>query len=128
MKQQCSCSRIQQTKKLDHRKTSCLSSVRAQAVRNHTLCNEEGHLGCLALCIIEVGWYGDNGMLDCLAQESLSSLLHLGENHGADLRQFREQGKATHLAKAKHSAGKKLGENHARIHVNCVLRVHMHIS
>lgn len=42
-------------------------------------------LGGLALSIVEVGRNGDDCILDGLAKIRLSSVLHLGEDHGADL-------------------------------------------
>ena len=41
-------------------------------------------LGGLSLGVIEVGWDGDDGVLDVLTEVLLSDLLHLGEDHGRD--------------------------------------------
>ena len=42
-------------------------------------------LGGLPLGVVEVGGDGDDGILDLCTEISLSSLLHLGEDHGGDL-------------------------------------------
>lgn len=41
----------------------------------------------LTLGVIEVGWHSDDSLLDLLVgtQEGLGGLLHLDEDHGADL-------------------------------------------
>merc|ERR1711959_456811 len=44
-----------------------------------------GILGGLTLRVVKVGWHGHHDILDVLASESLSSLLHLGEHHRGDL-------------------------------------------
>jgi hypothetical protein len=46
--------------------------------------NGSGVLGGGTLGVIEVGGDGDNGVLDGLAEISLSNLLHLAQNHGGD--------------------------------------------
>ena len=43
-----------------------------------------GVLGGGTLSVVEVGWDGDDGVLDSLAKVALSDLLHLAENHGGD--------------------------------------------
>jgi hypothetical protein len=48
--------------------------------------NLTGILGCLSLLVVEVGWDGDNSVLDVLSEESLGGLLHLSENKTSDLR------------------------------------------
>uniref|UniRef100_A0A7S3NEG7 NAD-specific glutamate dehydrogenase n=1 Tax=Aureoumbra lagunensis TaxID=44058 RepID=A0A7S3NEG7_9STRA len=47
--------------------------------------DETGILGSLTLRVVEVGRNGDNGVVDSLAEVRLSSLTHLGEDHGGDL-------------------------------------------
>merc|ERR1719273_927914 len=42
-------------------------------------------LGSLSLGVIEICRYSHDSVGDLLAQESLGSLLHLGQDHGADL-------------------------------------------
>lgn len=42
-------------------------------------------LGSLTLRVVEVGRDGDNGVVDSLTEVRLSSLTHLGEDHGGDL-------------------------------------------
>jgi hypothetical protein len=39
----------------------------------------------LSLRVVEVGWNGNNGFADGTAEVSLSSLLHLDQDHGRDL-------------------------------------------
>lgn len=41
--------------------------------------------GSLPLVIIEVGWNGDNGVVNLLPQVAFSDLLHLSEYHSGDL-------------------------------------------
>ena len=43
------------------------------------------HHGCLALCVVEVRWHRDDGVGHAFPQEALGGLLHLEENHRADL-------------------------------------------
>ena len=47
--------------------------------------DNSGVLGGLPLGVVEVGGDGDDGILDLCTEISLSSLLHLGEDHGGDL-------------------------------------------
>jgi len=47
--------------------------------------NRTSVLGGETLGVVEVGRDGDDGLLDCLADLGLSSLLQLGKNHGRDL-------------------------------------------
>lgn len=47
--------------------------------------DETGILGSLTLRVVEVGRDGDNGVVDSLTEVRLSSLTHLGEDHGGDL-------------------------------------------
>lgn len=47
--------------------------------------DETGILGSLTLRVVEVGGDSDNGVVDSLAEVRLSSLTHLGEDHGGDL-------------------------------------------
>jgi len=47
--------------------------------------DETGILGSLTLRIVEVGGDGDNSVVNRLAEVRLSSLTHLGEDHGGDL-------------------------------------------
>merc|ERR1711976_366329 len=47
--------------------------------------DDTGVLGGLPLGVVKVGWDGDDGILDLCTEICLSSLLHLGENHGGDL-------------------------------------------
>jgi hypothetical protein len=47
--------------------------------------DETGILGSLTLRVVEVGGNGDNGVVDSLTEVRLSSLTHLGEDHGRDL-------------------------------------------
>ncbi|KAF1755606.1 hypothetical protein GCK72_012056 [Caenorhabditis remanei] len=44
-----------------------------------------GILGGLTLRVVEVGWDGDNGVLDGASEEGFSGLLHLQEDHRRDL-------------------------------------------
>jgi len=46
--------------------------------------NGAGIFGGLTLGVVEVGWDGDNGVGDLLAEVSFSGLLHLGQDHGGD--------------------------------------------
>src|SRR5690554_1839236 len=46
--------------------------------------NPSGILGGLSLCVVEVGWYGDNSLLDVLSQVGLGCGLHLHQNKGSD--------------------------------------------
>jgi len=47
--------------------------------------NGTGVLGGLSLVVVEVGWDGNDGLLDLLAELGLCNLLHLDEDHGGDL-------------------------------------------
>jgi NAD-specific glutamate dehydrogenase len=47
--------------------------------------NETSVLGRLALGVVEVGWNSDDGVVDGASEVGLSSLPHLGQDHGADL-------------------------------------------
>ena len=63
-------------------------------------------LGRLTLSIVEVGGHSDHGIFDSLAQEGLSCVLHLCQNHGTDL--FRREGlHAKHILGRQWSAGKR---------------------
>lgn len=44
--------------------------------------NETGILGSLTLGVVEVGWDSDDSIVDGAAEVRLSSLSHLGEDHG----------------------------------------------
>ncbi|VEU37454.1 unnamed protein product [Pseudo-nitzschia multistriata] len=46
--------------------------------------NGSGILGSLTLRVVEVSRYGDNSVLDFLAQVCLGNVLHLRKNHGTD--------------------------------------------
>jgi hypothetical protein len=52
---------------------------------NVETCDETGILGSLTLRVVEVGRDGNNGVVDSLTEVRLSSLTHLGEDHGRDL-------------------------------------------
>lgn len=47
--------------------------------------DETGILGSLTLRVVEVSGDGNNSVVDSLAEVRLSSLTHLGEDHGRDL-------------------------------------------
>ena len=47
--------------------------------------NETGVLGSLTLGVVEVGGDSDDGVVDGATEVSLSSLAHLGQDHGGDL-------------------------------------------
>jgi len=48
--------------------------------------NKDVLFGRLPLRVVEVGWDGDDGVLDRLAQVGLSGLLHLAQDEATDLR------------------------------------------
>ena len=52
-------------------------------------------LGGLSLGVIEVGWDGDDGVLDILTEVRLSDFLHLGEDHGRDFLRAKLLGAST---------------------------------
>ena len=47
--------------------------------------DKTGILGGLTLGVVEVGWDGDNGVVDGSSQVCLSGLAHLDQDHGGDL-------------------------------------------
>src|SRR6185369_613546 len=54
-----------------------------------------GILGGLALCVVEIGGNGDDGLFDFLAEMGLGGFLHLLQDEGGNLR--RRIGLAVHL-------------------------------
>src|SRR5207244_2997402 len=45
-----------------------------------------GIFGCLALCIIEVGWHGDHCTVDWLAEKRFRPIFQFAQNEGGNFR------------------------------------------